>query len=291
MISVWSEIEHAINQKRDRPFVIQQRQGVSGGCINSAFRLSDGAATYFVKLNQPERLEMFVAEAEGLLELENAPGLRSPRPIASGAGTTHSWLVLENIPFGGTGDMAKFGSQLAAMHRITADRFGWQRSNTIGSTPQLNDYHHNWIDFWRECRLLPQLQWAAQGGCSRKMSRLGERLLQQLPQLLAHHCPQPSLLHGDLWSGNYAFSEQGEAVIFDPAVYYGDRETDIAMTELFGGFSRRFYDAYEEAWPLDSGYQQRKKLYNLYHLLNHFNMFGGGYGSQAEGVMEQLIAA
>ncbi|OOY41228.1 hypothetical protein BOV91_12580, partial [Solemya velum gill symbiont] len=166
------------------------------------------------------------------------------------------------------------------MHRKTADAFGWNLDNTIGSTPQLNDWNKSWINFWREQRLGYQLQLAGHQG---SLQRQGEKLLESF-HLLIDHAPQPSLLHGDLWGGNIGYDDSGNPVIFDPALYFGDREADIAMTELFGGFGREFYAAYNAAWPLDAGYPIRKKLYNLYHILNHLNLFGSGYLGQAEGM-------
>jgi len=177
------------------------------------------------------------------------------------------------------------------MHKTTSPQFGWSRNNTIGSTPQVNNYESSWIDFWQQHRLGFQLELARQKGASDALYTKGKELSAELEQLFIGYQPEASLLHGDLWSGNYAYLKNAEPVIYDPAVYYGDRETDIAMTELFGGFSTEFYSAYNEVWPLDKGYQQRKKLYNLYHILNHYNLFGGGYVLQAENMVDQLLAS
>jgi fructosamine-3-kinase len=179
---------------------------------------------------------------------------------------------------------------LAALHRIEGNRFGWWRGNHIGATPQPNDPSPDWPDFWRQRRLGFQLDLAARQGHRGRLQGLGERLLERLPALLDHR-PRPSLLHGDLWGGNLAYDPDGRPVVFDPAVYHGDREADLAMTELFGGFPSRFYAAYQAAWPLDPAYRVRKVLYNLYHVLNHLNLFGGGYLTQAEGMMQRLLAA
>jgi fructosamine-3-kinase len=168
-------------------------------------------------------------------------------------------------------------------------RFGWDRDNTIGSTPQLNEPSVDWVTFWRERRLGYQLELAARNGYRGRLKQRGERLLDGLGALLDHN-PVPSLLHGDLWGGNLGYDEAGEPVIFDPACYFGDREADLAMTELFGGFGRRFWAAYQEAWPLSEGYPVRKHLYNLYHVINHLNLFGGGYLSQAESMIDRLLA-
>jgi fructosamine-3-kinase len=164
-------------------------------------------------------------------------------------------------------------------HRRPGPRFGWPRDNYIGATPQANAWCDDWAEFWRERRLRPQLEQARSKGFD-----LGKIALEDL---LIKHQPEPALLHGDLWSGNAGFTAEGP-VVFDPAVYYGDREADLAMTELFGGFPREFYDAYNEAWPLEAGYAQRKHLYNLYHLLNHLNLFGGGYLGQVSSTLRLL---
>jgi fructosamine-3-kinase len=267
------------------------RQGaVSGGCINQAQRIEYGGTLYFVKLNTAGQVGMFAAEAEGLNAMRRCDALRIPAPVCRGADRQSSWLVMENLELGGRGNAAALGEGLAAMHRITQDTFGWHRDNTIGSTPQVNSPDENWVDFYRQQRLQFQLELAERNGCGRQLSSRGERLLAGFHVLFSDYSPQPSLLHGDLWSGNHAWTRAGEPAIFDPAVYFGDREADLAMTELFGGFSGGFYDAYENAWPIDPGYRVRKTLYNLYHILNHFNLFGGGYASQAQGMVDRLLA-
>ena len=176
------------------------------------------------------------------------------------------------------------------MHRHTQDRFGWHRDNTIGSTPQPNEKNSDWVVFWQQQRLGFQLELAAQNGIADSLREQGQRLIEVLPSFFSNYRPAPSLLHGDLWSGNYAMDTAGHPVIYDPAVYYGDREADLAMTELFGSLPQQFYSAYEEAWPIDAGYSVRKTLYNLYHILNHFNLFGGGYSSQAGHMIKSLLS-
>jgi fructosamine-3-kinase len=290
-MSDWQAIAEQINRVTGEPFNPEPARSVGGGCINTAVKLGDGRRTFFVKLNAASRLEMFEAEAEGLAALAATETIRVPRPICSGVAGAQAYLVMEAIEMGhGGGKSAKLaGRQLAAMHRFRQERFGWHRDNTIGSTPQPNTESGDWIDFWREQRLGFQLELAARNGLGGAIQRLGERLLERFPALIDHG-PVPSLLHGDLWGGNLAYDRAGSPVIFDPAVYYGDREADLAMTELFGGFGGSFYGAYREAWPLDAGYAVRKTLYNLYHILNHANMFGGGYAGQAVGMMERLLA-
>jgi len=286
-----AQIADQVGQAAGHPFAGAQAHSVGGGCINTAVTLSDGIYSYFVKLNRADLLPMFEAEAAGLTELAASGTLRIPRPLCTGVALGQAYLAMELIELGGrpAGGAAQAGRLLAAMHRTTRPQFGWARDNTIGATPQRNTPDSNWARFWAELRLGPQLDLAARNGYGGALQRTGEALLASLPALL-EHAPAGSLLHGDLWGGNMAFARDGEAVIFDPAVYYGDREADLAMTELFGGFGGDFYAAYREAWPLDAGYATRRDLYNLYHVLNHLNLFGGGYLGQARDLMGRLLA-
>lgn len=290
----WRDIEAAIREASGASFVIESRAGIGGGCINESYVVRGRGHAYFVKLNAPDRLSMFEAEAAGLDEIARSNTVRVPRTLChgAGAGAGASWLVLEHIELGpasGRG-MEELGRRLAAMHRVTAPRVGWHRDNTIGATPQTNTPGTDWMAFWRQHRLGFQLRLASENGHRGRLLTQGERLLEQLPVFFSGYEPRPSLLHGDLWSGNAAFMRDGAPVVFDPAVYYGDREADIAMTELFGGFSAEFYRAYDEADARDPGYATRKQLYNLYHVLNHLNLFGGGYRAQAERMIGELLA-
>ena len=234
---------------------------------------------------------MFEAEAAGLRDLSATRSIRTPAPLCSGRVGEQAYLVTEYLELGHPSgkSQAIAGSQLALLHGNTESRFGWQLDNHIGATPQPNTWQGDWVDFWREQRLGYQLDLAMRNGYGGRLQMLGQRLLEQCPSLI-DHAPVPSLIHGDLWGGNMGFDANGQPVIYDPATYYGDREAEIAMTELFGGFSGDFYAAYREAWPLDPGYATRKTLYNLYHILNHLNLFGGGYLAQAQGMMERLLA-
>lgn len=227
------------------------------------------------------------------MEIHNSQTIRVPQPLCYGCNTNHAWLVLEYIELGHTKKKNNYqllGENLAAMHRHSAEQFGWFRDNAIGATPQKNQLSSNWIDFWRHQRLGYQLQLAKQKGYGGKLQSLGENLLTHFSLFFSNRSITPALLHGDLWGGNYAFDQAGHPIIYDPAVYYGDREADLAMTELFGGFPSEFYAAYQAAYPLDSGYNTRKILYNLYHILNHLNLFGGGYLPQAEQMQSKLLA-
>jgi len=289
-MSLWEAIAADIAAATGVRAELEQHGSVGGGCINQAQRIRYGDTSYFVKLNSADQLDMFAAEAEGLEELRRCRALRIPAPVCRGTDGASAYLVMEDLALGGRGDPAALGEGLAALHRITQARFGWHRDNTIGSTPQVNTLTDDWIDFYREHRLRFQLALAVRHGCPGRLVSQGERLLADFHALFDGHAPAASLLHGDLWAGNQAYTSSGEPAIFDPAVYYGDREADLAMTELFGGFSRDFYAAYNAAWPIDPGYRTRKTLYNLYHTLNHFNLFGGGYVSQAQGMIDSLLS-
>ncbi len=270
-------------------FRIERTTPVAGGCIHRCFILEGGGRRYFAKTNDRSALDGFAAEADGLAALA-AAGARVPAPLCRGQADEHAFLVLEHLELRGNGDYAALGRSLAAVHSVHGEAFGWHRDNYIGRTAQLNRRSPSWSDFWREARLEPQLELARKNGLGRDLVGKGERLAEALPRLLSQHAPAASLLHGDLWSGNAGFLADGAPVLFDPAVYWGDRETDLAMTELFGGFPRAFYSAYAEAGPLAQGYAVRKTLYNLYHVLNHANLFGGGFAAQAERMIERLLA-
>lgn len=295
----WNPITAAISHATQTHFELADAVPLSGGCINQAWRIqSRNGTSYFVKLNDAHRLTIpstslrtgFEAECAGLNAMAATRTVRVPQPIAHGTADTHAFLVLEYLDLHSHGNACLLGEQLAALHRNTADQFGWQQDNTLGETLQRNDWASDWISFWREQRLGYQLDLAARNGYDGKLQRLGQQLMEKIPELFGDYRPVPSLLHGDLWGGNHAFTADGTPVLFDPAPYYGDREADLAMTELFGGFDQDFYASYRAAWPLDTGYATRKVLYNLYHILNHANLFGGGYARQAEGMMQRLLA-
>ena len=265
---------------------------VTGGSINECYCWPGDAGPMFVKVAPLEAQAMLAAEAAGLAELERSHTVRVPRVLASGPAERCAFLALEWIETGVAGPEceARLGRELAALHAVTAPRFGWVRDNTIGRTPQVNAASEDWAEFFRERRLRPQLEMAAAHGFAELPAAAGERLLESVQGLLGAHRPAASLLHGDLWGGNWLASASGEPVLIDPAVYYGDRETDLAMTRLFGGFGEAFYQAYQAAAPSAPGWQVRAELYNLYHVLNHANLFGGGYARQARAMIERLLA-
>ncbi|MBU1215243.1 MAG: fructosamine kinase family protein [Gammaproteobacteria bacterium] len=284
-------VASAIGDATQRPFQLLRATPVGGGDLNQVCRLQgvDGSL-YFLKLNDARQHAMYVAEAAGLKSLAATDTIRVPRAITHGIADGLSFLVLEHLPLGGHGDARTLGIQLAALHRHTAERFGYQQDNFIGTSPQPNSWTDDWPSFWREHRIGFQLQLAASNGYDGELQRLGEKLMVALPAFFADYTPQPSLLHGDLWGGNHGFLADGTPTIFDPACYYGDRECDLAMTALFGGYPAEFYAAYQTAWPLDPGYAKRRELYNLYHILNHANLFGGSYARQAERMISALLA-
>jgi fructosamine-3-kinase len=287
---MFDAIADAISRATGTTFDLESARTVGGGCINEGYRLTGRTGSYFVKLNRRSGLDMFEAEAAGLEEMATSPTVRVPAVICHGQTGHLTYLVLEWIDLRSDGASGSLGRQLAGMHSFPQAYFGWHRDNTIGSTPQRNERHDDWIGFWRNCRLGFQLDLAARLGHGGSLQRIGKRLMDSLEGFFDGYRPYPSLLHGDLWGGNAAYDAEGRPVIFDPACYYGDREADLAMTELFGGFGRDFYEGYQDVLPLEAGYEIRKHLYNVYHILNHLNLFGGGYGKQAEGMMGRLLA-
>lgn len=273
------------------PTPIQAIRPVGGGCINNAQRLVTAQASYFLKWNAHPLPGMFPAEAQGLRLIAATQTVRVPAVLAAAdvSGDQPAYILmewLEGPPAAARrGDPALLGMHLAAMHGHSADAYGLDHDNYIGSTPQQNGWEKDWVRFYREKRLRPQIEQAQRNGLlpATRRQRL-ERLLERLDDWLEGVTRQPALLHGDLWSGNVIGGPAGVPVLIDPAVSYSDREAEIAFTELFGGFSTRFYDAYQAAWPLEPGYANRRDLYNLYHLLNHLNLFGESYGAQVDAI-------
>jgi fructosamine-3-kinase len=291
-MSDWRALASDIKQACGVDLNTDSLSPVTGGCINKAWRVNSGEGPVFIKTNEPGFLGMFEAEADGLTELATANGVRVPRPIACGSTGEEAWLVLEWIEQGrpGPDSASLLGEGLARQHRCSSGSFGWVRDNNIGNTPQENSPTSDWPAFFATHRLGFQLDLIEVGGCAGRLVPAGRRLAEEVPVLLAGHTPQPALLHGDLWGGNWFCDSQGRPCIFDPAVYYGDREADIAMTRLFGGFGAEFYSAYASSWPLEPGSQARVDLYNLYHVLNHVNLFGARYADQAETMIGRLLA-
>ncbi len=288
-----AELTEAITGVTGSPARIVQISEVGGGSISRAFRLQTANACYFLKLNAAAHYEMFAAEADGLEALNACSSVRVPRVLAHGACGLDAYLLLEYVELrplrdGDSGRAA--GLALADLHRIENRRFGWHRDNFIGSTPQRNAETNDWPGFFANRRLKPQLELARHKAVHGRLIANGERLIEHLPALFSDYAPKASLLHGDLWSGNAALDDAGRLALFDPAIHYGDRESDLAMMQLFGGFPASMVAAYQEALPLAGGFAQRRTLYQLYHVLNHMNLFGGGYRAQAELMIGSLLA-
>ncbi|MFW5443836.1 MAG: fructosamine kinase family protein [Methylococcaceae bacterium] len=288
----WQYIAKQIEQTTEQPFTVINSRPVGGGCINTAYILQGQNSSYFIKLNRHELLSMFEAEFAGLQEIAQTKTVPVPQAIIYGISGDKAFLVLNNIQLATSNTQSdkQLGQQLAELHKIQQPYFGWHQNNTIGSTEQINQRSDDWISFWRKQRLSFQLSLAEKNGYGGKLTQSGEKLSESLDYFFDHYKPQPSLLHGDLWSGNYAATNKGDAIIYDPACYYGDRETDIAMTELFGGFGSSFINTYNNAYPLHSDYSIRKTLYNLYHILNHLNLFGSSYQHQAQCMIDSLLS-
>ncbi len=260
-------------------------QALSGGCISDAYNITmQSGENYFLKLDNHSNTDMFIKEAHGLKELKNSNTVRIPEVILY----DNSFILTELIQTGKRSKsfFVEFGAQFARMHKYHNEHFGFYEDNYIGSNPQINqagkNEKRNWINFYFNKRILFQYKLAEKNGHATGEMKKGIALLEKMIEdILAGSLEEPSLLHGDLWSGNFMVDENGEPCLIDPAVYYGHREADLAMTKLFGGFDSDFYAAYNEEFPLPDGYRYRENIYKLYHLLNHLNLFGGSYYTQS----------
>lgn len=298
---VRDEVLASLEERLGRAAGLTEVRSVGGGCINPSARIEiEGGDTFFLKWNA-DHPGLFEAEADGLTALDGIRGPRIPEVVGVGSGDrgVPGWLLLEFVPEGSP-DVAyhrRLAEALAEVHGDDGEAgrseepaaWGWSRDNFIGSLPQSNARRPTWPEFWTEERIRPQLRRARDAGYLREDPGPWDELFRRAEELL---CPGeeegPSLLHGDLWSGNVYPGPAGEPVLIDPAVYRGHREVDLAMTGLFGGFGQEFYRAYEEAWPLRPGYREvRRHLYELYPLLVHVNLFGGGYESRARNALRR----
>ena len=267
------------------------KKPVYGGDINDSYKLTlSGGTAVFMKSNAQKNLPFFKAEASGLEALRQTGAIGVPKVLGIGTDRTQniSFLLMEYLEAAPRirGYWETFGRELAALHRADCGTtFGFEEDNYIGASPQINTPKESWLDFFRECRLLPQIRMADQyfdSGTRRQCAKL----LDHLDNCLAE--PEfPSLLHGDLWNGNAACGPDGKAWIFDPAAYVGHFEAELAMTELFGGYPDAFYRAYHEINPIDSGYRDRRDLYNLYHMLNHLNLFGPSHRNAVQRILNR----
>jgi len=281
-------LEKGLTESFKKPVSIISSSSISGGCINHAVKICTNLGEYFLKHNSASLYpQMFNVEKKGLCLLRNADEIFIPIPICSGEKGANSFLVLELVQSGiPTNDFWEvFGTSLANLHKHTHNKFGLNHDNYIGSLPQSNKQYHSWIDFFVSQRLEPQIKRAKLGkGMHDKFTRLFGLLQNIFPK------EPPALLHGDLWNGNYMVSEDGQPVIIDPAVYYGHREMDIGMTMLFGGFDKEFYDSYNQKYPLEKGWESRLDICNLYPLLVHVNLFGGGYINQVNDILARYTS-
>ncbi|HVL00544.1 MAG TPA: fructosamine kinase family protein [Dongiaceae bacterium] len=277
----------------------QARLEPSGtGCINSTWSAqARGVESLFIKLGAADALAMYEQEIAGLQTLRACTAIRVPHvhfsaSITADDGSHSAVLVLEFIALSSPRPQhdATIGTALAQLHDIQGPAFGFEADNVIGRTPQINHWRQNWWEFWCQNRLQPQRRLAQLRGMRAGLLEKLDHLIERIPQYFGDHQPQPSLLHGDLWSGNLAVDEQGRPVLYDPAVYFGDGETDLAMLRMFGGVRPAVFAAYHQQRPAQSGLEQRRPLYDFYHWLNHFNLFGVGYLGQVENTLDTLLA-
>ena len=277
--------------------VVDQRR-VTGGCISEGCQVVTEDAqgqqqTWFAKTNRESFLINFQAEADGLTRLAAVEAIESPRPETFGVSGDQAWLIMKWIDQKPAGKyfFRDFGARLAEMHRCTSGtRIGLDRDNFLGAAKQINCSVDRWIDFVAENRLGVQLRWGIdQQWIDDSLRRDCERVIAGLDQWLDGRAESTSLLHGDLWSGNYLCDIEGRPVVIDPAVYYGCREAEFGMLMLFGACPATFYDSYQQVFPMPAGWQRRANVYVLYHLLNHLNLFGGGYHGQCQQMAEQIL--
>lgn len=290
--SVRRGIEETLDARGGVSRRVTGAEPVGGGCISPTARLrTDAGESFFLKWGGQEALDALIAaEAEGLRKLDEAGAVRVPRIMAASDGPGTAWLLLEWLEPGPAEPESWriLGGQLAALHRTRADRYGADSDNFIGSLPQRNAWSADWPAFWRDLRLEPRLRQAIDQGLLGPGDRQRfDRLFGRLDEILAPAADDgPSLLHGDLWSGNVHVMAEGTPALIDPSVYHGHREVDLAMADLFGGFGAGFRRAYEEEWPLAPGYEPvRRSVYQLYYLLVHVNLFGAGYVSRTRSAL------
>ncbi|MEM6513017.1 MAG: fructosamine kinase family protein [Pseudomonadota bacterium] len=271
---------------------VRQVSQLGGGDTTGGYRITCETGDVFMKFGPVSYADMFSAEADGLQELTSAEQVRVPSVYGSGEMGKSAYIAMEFLPLDAdpTSADGALGAAMASLHRTTREKHGWHRHNTIGLMPQPNPETSDWIDFFARHRLEHQLRIAHAHGFDGVLFSFGQRLVDQIADFFTGYSPSPSLLHGDLWSGNRG-SIDGVPVIFDPAVYFGDREADIAMTQLFGGFSPAFLEAYQAGWPMQDGHEVRSDLYRLYHVLNHLNLFGGGYYDQSVSLCRKLLGS
>jgi fructosamine-3-kinase len=281
-------LEHTCSELENKPVSLRAYEKIYGGDVNEAYRLAMTDKDYFIKVNSKDRMPMFETEAESLIRLTKTYSFRIPVVYEVGEYRERSYLLMEYIEhLEDVSNPHDFAEKLVTLHKNTQDQYGLDFDNYIGSLPQYNGFKNNWIDFFRENRLRYQINLASQKGLiPDDILHKFDHLLNKLPNFLIEE--QPSFLHGDLWNGNYFYDMQGKAVIFDPAIYYGHREVDIAMMSLFGGFDPKIYSIYNELYPMEKGWKARLKIYQLYPLLVHLNLFGESYLISIEQILNSF---
>jgi len=284
---MWEKISNHISETQGISFQTLKAYPIGGGCINETYQIKDKNKCYFVKLNNENTIDMLAAEADALREIAATKTIRVPSPICLGVINRKAYLVLEYIPFSKRKfiPQTQLGKHLAKLHAIPQQKFGWHRNNHIGSNTQLNPHNEDWPEFFRKYRIGFQLKLAKANGFQINRTKF---IFKKIDDFFSDYKPKPALLHGDLWNGNFAFDETGTPFVFDPATYYGDREAEFGLTEMFGGFRSDFWKGYEEVLPLDQGFPKRQLLYQLYHTLNHLNLFGSSYADSAKKLINKL---
>lgn len=290
MLLNWPQLESSFKSDFGSSFVIHEALPVTGGDINLAFHLQTNQGPYFVKLNTPEKIDLFRTEREGLLELAKCEALVVPEPISYGTNANAAYLCMSYIDMADEVDDALLGEAIAELHNPMGQKFGWSENNFIGSSVQHNNWSENWPEFFWQMRLEPQLLQMLEASSSFPESAL-EPLRAAVMSILGDRGYVASVVHGDLWNGNVGMTLEGKPCIYDPAIYWGHSETDLAMARLFGGFRQTFFEAYESVRPSEAGEDERILVYQLYHLLNHYNLFGGSYLDQCIKQIGKIMAA
>jgi protein-ribulosamine 3-kinase len=289
------EVEKVLNLHINTGEKIVSTGASGGGCINNGTEvITDKGNSYFVKYNSRSPEDMFTCEMNGLEEMRKSKAIRVPQVfgVGGGIGSIPCFIILEHIK--GSRRLPDFyedfGRKFAQMHRYTSNRYGFYEDNYIGSTPQKNTYENDWVEFYRKHRLGFQIDLARKRGLARgELSKKMDILIDRLDEFIGGIDEPPAVLHGDLWGGNHMVGDDGHVVLIDPATYYGSREADLAMTDMFGSMPTPFYQAYDEAYPLADGYNKRKLIYQLYHYLNHLNLFGGGYLGSCLSIVNHFV--
>lgn len=284
---MWHTLSVQLSLALGQPFEVEEKMPIDGGDINECYSIANGDTRFFVKVNSKDSLPIYEAEAESLRHLTNSGEISVPQVVYIGVIKEKAVLVLDFIVMKPLNDENAYllGKDLARLHRWGEQpEYGFDIDNFIGTTEQRNNWHRKWSQFFADHRIGFQLKLAEERGMY-----FGdiETIVDAVKERLGNHQPKASLLHGDLWQGNASATISGP-MVYDPASYWGDREVDIAMTTLFGGFPDSFYKGYEEIWPLDPGFEDRKDIYNLYHLINHSLLFGGPYLAQTEALINKL---